>query len=202
MSFIPDPHWLNAFKLPTKVVGGLFIASVTLLFLDHYSVLQLSELGSKTVAIVWVGGVITGCLLLASLVELLTQPFRAKAQTSALAKRRSQRMLEKKLERDEARQNAVDKLDHLSGRELRVVADALREGSPSFYTYANSSAVSQLRAKNLVYTPGGAHHTDHYPFTFHDFVWEVLVERKAEFLQRSEDAQSGEPVTARGRRRR
>jgi hypothetical protein len=58
----------------------------------------------------------------------------------------------------------------------------LRDGSPSFYTYVYSPPVSVLQGKGLVWTPGGTHHQDHYPFSFHDFAWHVLVKRNDEFI--------------------
>ena len=79
---------------------------------------------------------------------------------------------------------ALENLDHLSAHEIRVVADALEGDSPTFYTYAHSPPVAMLQGKGLVWTPGGRHHMDHYPFTFYTFVWEELLERRDEFLEK------------------
>lgn len=38
--------------------------------------------------------------------------------------------------------------------------------------------------KGLLYTPGGSHHREHYPFTIDDFAWEELLKRKDEFLEK------------------
>jgi hypothetical protein len=42
--------------------------------------------------------------------------------------------------------------------------------------------VALLCGKKLAWTPGGQHHQDHYPFTFHDFVWKAMLARKDEFI--------------------
>ena len=57
-------------------------------------------------------------------------------------------------------------------------------------------------AKNLVYTPGGTHHQDHYPFAFHDFVWEVLKQRKEEFIEKAKEFDRREKDKKRGGLRR
>ena len=44
-----------------------------------------------------------------------------------------------------------------------------------------------LTGKGLVWTPGGAHHMDHYPYSFHDFVWKRLLDRKDEFLAKDDE---------------
>jgi hypothetical protein len=200
---IPDSGWLAALNLPTKVVAGVFIALCVTLGLDIYEYIDLSSIGSLTRLILVLLCVLFGGLLFASLVELAAQPKIAKMKTTLLAERRKDREDEKAAEREAARQRALANLDHLSAWELRIVADALKEGSPSFYTYAHSSPVAQLQAKNLVYSPGGTHHQDHYPFTFHDFAWKVLLQRKDEFLTKAEEAEEREkPKKARGARRR
>jgi hypothetical protein len=57
--------------------------------------------------------------------------------------------------------------------------------------------------KGLVWTPGGQHHQDHYPFSFYDFVWEKLLERKEEFIAKDEAykrAEEAEKLAQRKRR--
>jgi hypothetical protein len=60
-----------------------------------------------------------------------------------------------------------------------------------------------LQGKGLVWTPGGRHNQDHYPFSFWDFVWAKLVERREEFLAKeAEHVRAEEAAKAAERRRR
>ncbi|KFX81296.1 hypothetical protein KR99_24265, partial [Ralstonia solanacearum] len=104
--------------------------------------------------------------------------------------------------RQQAQESAIAQLDHLSKEEIAVVAKALRDGSPSFYTYVFSPPVSMLQGKRLVWTPGGQHHQDYYPFSFHDFVWKVLLERKDEFLAKEAEHKKAEEERKRAESRR
>jgi hypothetical protein len=56
--------------------------------------------------------------------------------------------------------------------------------------------------KGLVWTPGGTHHQDYYPFSFHDFVWAVLLERKDEFLAKEEKHKRAEAAEREAQQRR
>jgi hypothetical protein len=128
-------------------------------------------------------------------------PVRDKQRQSALASRRALRHKEKEEQLTAQRNQIVARLDHLSEEEIRYIADSLRKGSPTFYSYVHSPPVSILRGKGLVWTPGGTHHQDHYPFSFHDFVWEQLLERKDEFLAKDEERkrakEAGKPAQQR-----
>jgi hypothetical protein len=98
--------------------------------------------------------------------------------------RRQLRAQEKESERANAQGAALERIEHLSPKELRYLANCLREGSQSFYTYVHSPPVTTLMGKGLVYTPGGTHQQDHYPFTIYDFVWKALIERRDEILEK------------------
>jgi hypothetical protein len=54
----------------------------------------------------------------------------------------------------------------------------------------------------LVWTTGGTHHQDHYPFSFHDFVWKVLLERKDEFLAKEAQHRKAEEGRKKAERQR
>ncbi len=43
-----------------------------------------------------------------------------------------------------------------------------------------------MTAKRLIFTPGGTHHRDHYPYSFFDFVWEEILRRKDEFIEKDD----------------
>ena len=78
---------------------------------------------------------------------------------------------EKRAERERA---VLERIKYLAPQELCHLADCLREGQQSFYTYVHSPSVTTLMGKGLVYTPGGTHNQDHYPFTIFDFAWKHL----------------------------
>jgi hypothetical protein len=69
------------------------------------------------------------------------------------------------------------------------------------HTYVYSPPVSVLQGKRLVWTPGGAHHQDYYPFSFHDFAWRTLLERKDEFIAKDEEHKRAEEEWKRAERR-
>jgi hypothetical protein len=114
----------------------------------------------------------------------LAKPFIEKRRLSLLSKRRKALRDEKTQEREQQRVAMLSHLDHLSRWEVSIVADALEGNSPTFYTYVYSPPVSMLQGKNLVWTPGGSHNQDHYPFSFHSFVWDELLKRREEFLEK------------------
>ncbi|SED42283.1 hypothetical protein SAMN05444161_3172 [Rhizobiales bacterium GAS191] len=198
-----DPKWLDALKLPLKVTIAVALASIALLTLDLKGILDLGPFATYAKPILIVLSVVFSILTLVGVVDELLAPRREKRRQTLLAGRRAVRRREEQEQRAESRERVREqvlaRLDHLSKEELRYVADCLRKGSPSFYTYIYSPPVSILVAKGLVWSPGGQHHQDHYPFSFTDYVWETLVERKAEFIAKDE-AEEAESQP-RGRRR-
>jgi hypothetical protein len=104
-----------------------------------------------------------------------------------LANRRATRRREQDALEVEAKKRALTNLDHLSDQEIHYVADCLRRGSPTFYTWVHSSGASMLLGKRLVWTPGDVHHQDHYPYSFFDFAWEEIQSRRDEFLAKDEE---------------
>lgn len=81
---------------------------------------------------------------------------------------------------------AVIALGSLSEEENHIVAECLRRNTNSFRARASNSEVSMLMSKGLVGTPGGSHDRNSYPFFFHAFVWDNLMQRKDEILRRDE----------------
>lgn len=187
-----DAKWLDFFKLPLKATIAVAIASGALLALVLTHILDLGPIGPYALPLLIIVAVASVAMGIVGAGEALLAPYREKRKQSALEQRRAIRRKEQDERRDEAQREALAQLDHLSRREIEVVANALREGSPSFYTYVFSPPVSMLQGKRLVWTPGGQHHQDYYPFSFHDFAWKVLLERKDEFLAKEAEHKKAE----------
>jgi hypothetical protein len=199
---LPDPKYLDVFRWPLKISASVAIASSILLALSLNGFLDLGSLGAlaKPVLII-VSVIFVVQFLVGSAYELLA-PWREKRKAKFITARREVSRREEAERVATARANAISGLDHLSKQELAEVAKCLRAGSPSFYTYALAPSVALLQAKGLVWTPGGTHHQDHYPFSFHSFVWEVLLARKEEFLAKDEEHQRADRVREAQRLRR
>lgn len=160
------------------------MAFLALLGLDWAAILPLSTFGELTKPIVIVLIVISGSLSITGIGAYLRDQWARRKSHSIVTTRRQLRAQEKEGERAKAQGAALERIDYLSSKELRYLANCLRESSQSFYTYVHSPAVTTLMGKGLVYTPGGTHHQDHYPFTIYDFVWKALIERRGEILAR------------------
>ena len=187
-----DAKWLELFKLPLRSAIAAAIAGGALLALVFDQILDLGPIGLFALPVLIIATVISTAMSVVGIVVALFAPFREKRRESALELRRAVRRKEQDDQREKTRDTTVGQLDHLSKEEIAVVAKALHGGSPSFYTYVYSPAVSVLQGKGLVWTPGGSHHQDHYPFSFHDFVWKVLLERKDEFLAKDAEHKRAE----------
>ena len=119
---------------------------------------------------------------------------------SLLSVRRQIRSKELEDGRAKAQRVVLERLNYLCAEELRYVADCLREGSQSFYTWVHSPHAATLVSKGIVISPGGTHHQDHYPFSIVDFVWKELLAKKAEILARDDENRKREEQQRRGRR--
>jgi len=178
----PDPSWLAALKLPTQVIFGLFLACIALLGLDWAAVLPLSKFGEIAKPSIIVLSVVFAALSLTGAVTYFMEQHTRRKTRALAADRRLQRGQDKKDSRANAQQVALGRIDYLNPQELRYLADCLRKNSQSFYTYLYSPAVKTLIGKGLVYTPGGTHNQDQYPFTILDFAWKALLGRKEEII--------------------
>lgn len=197
---VPDPNWINALKLPTQVMIGLCIASVALLGLDWAGILPLVDFGQLTKPLVLVLAVLSGSLSIAGIGAFIKDQLMGHRKQSLLASRRELKLQEAKIRREKAESAALERIDHLSSQEIRHLADCLRNRSQSFYTYVHSPSVTTLMGKGLVYTPGGTHNQDYYPFTISDFAWKALLARKDEILARdNENRKREEEEKRRGR---
>jgi hypothetical protein len=189
---IPDPKWLDALRLPLRVTIAVALASAVLLALELGALLDLGPLGAVTRPALIIVVVVFCVLAIVGGIDYLLAPLHERRRQSALASRREVRRKEEEEMRAARRQRVIAQLDNLSMEEIRCVATSLKRGSPSFYTFIASPPVSMLLGKGLVWTPGGQHHEDTYPFSFHDFVWEKILEREQEFLAKDEENKRGE----------
>jgi hypothetical protein len=199
---ILDPKWLDALKLPLKATIGIALSSGLLLYLDLRHLLDLGPLGAFTRPILIILSVVFTVLSVVGILDQLLLPLREKRQQSVLAARRAIRRKEEEEQIAAEREQVIARLDHLSKEEIRYVAGCLRNGSPSFYTYVFSPPVSMLQGKQLVWTPGGQHHQDHYPFSFHDSVWKELLARKEEFIAKDDEHKRAEETAKQAERQR
>lgn len=181
---IPDSNWISVLKLPTQVMIGLCMASVVLLGLDWTGILALADFGQLTRPLVIVLAVGSGSISITSIGSFIKDQLMGHRKQSLFTARRELKLQEDKIKIEKAQNAALERIDHLSMQELRYLADCLKEGTQSFYTYAHSPYAKTLIAKELVYTPGGTHNQDYYPFTIFDFVWKALLARKDEILAR------------------
>lgn len=182
-----DSKWLDIFKLPLKAaVAGAFAASI-LWWLQASGHLDLGAVGPVAHPLSVVFAVVLWVVIIVRIVDFLTLSVQEKRKLSALSARRKQRQMEREEAADVEKRVLLGRLDHLSAYELQIVAGSLRDGSPTFYTWVASPPVSALMGKGLVWTSGGNLPNDHYPFTFHDFVWEALLKRKEEFIAKHEE---------------
>jgi len=197
-----DPKWLDALKLPLRVTAAIAVSSAILLACNLVGLLDLGPLTPYARPALIILPVVFGALSLVAAAEPLIAPLRERQRQSLLAARRASRKKREDEKRAAVEQIVLARLDHLSAEEIHYVADCLRKGTPSFYTYVNSPAVSMMQGKMLVWTPGGTHHQDHYPFSFYDFVWAALLARQAEFTSKDDDHQRAKAEAERTGRRR
>jgi hypothetical protein len=189
---VVDPKWLELFKLPLKTTIAVAIASGALLALVFTHILDLGPIGLFALPLLIIVAVASTSIAVVGGADALLAPSRARRKQSIIELRRAVRRKEEDERRNQAQKAALNQLNHLSKEEIAVVAKALRDGSPSFYTYVFSPPVSMLQGKRLVWSPGGPHHQDHYPFSFHDFVWQVLLERRDEFVAKDAEHKRAE----------
>lgn len=171
-----DSKWLEALKLPTKVIAGIFIATIIILSFDKASFLLLKEIHSIAKPLIILLSIFSGALLFSNLLALLIDYVKKIIKKSEIEKLKQEKQTK-------FRAKVISRLEYLETYELRLLADALKENTPTFYTYVYSPPTTTLIAKELIYTPGGTHNQNHYPFIIHDFVWAELLTRKAEIIE-------------------
>jgi hypothetical protein len=178
-----DPKWTNIVYWPLRVSAPVAAASSVLVILTHYGVFDLGGLGSYANPLIVIVAVLSSSQAIFGIGYELFAPWREANKLKALTARQAIRRQEKEDERTAQQEKVLKRLESLSKQEIDVVARCLRDGSPSFYTWVYASNVGLLQGKGLVWCPGSSHNNEHYPFSFHDFVWEELMRRKDEFLE-------------------
>ena len=200
MSIVPDSNWLNALKLPTQVMLGVFIACIIILSFNHYKVIQLSQFGDVAKPMIILIAIFTGSLSFTGVVSFIKDSVTKVRKKKLVEQRKKLQAEEKKEQQAKYKNSVLKRLDHLTPEELEYLADCLNENCQSFYTYVHSHSVGALIGKELVLSGGGTHNQDHYPFTITDFVWDELLERKDEFLQKHQDNVKKEEEKQKSRR--
>lgn len=181
MQFV-DSGWIRALELPAKITGGLSVACAVIWLLDGSDSLNLDDVASwlrPVILIIWIS---SSCLFGASLLGEAWTAGAAHLRKRAAAKDTAAKEAAELQKRNEQRQALVSQLDHLSERETHEAAKALKGGSPSFETWAYSPGAGHLIAKGLVYSLSGTYNQEQFPFIFHDFAWEALLERREVIL--------------------
>jgi hypothetical protein len=183
---IPNFKWaVDILKLPLPTVIGVAVSAGALLALHAYGLLNFGSYDAFTTPVLVCVTVISAVIAAIGLINaVLIEPMNSNRGQSKLELRRAIKRKEEEEAREKARSSVVARLDHLSKEEISYLAQCLQNGSPTFYAYVASPPVSILRGKGLVWTPGGTHHEDRYPFSIHDFVWEEMLARKDEILEK------------------
>jgi len=163
-----------------------------LLLLNKENTLELSIFGSLTKPATILLCVVSGALSLTAIVSYLIDIVGAGKKRTLLQQRRNMRKLEHEEELNKSMQRVLNRIPHLSKDELHYLADCLRENSQSFTTYVHSPYASTLGSKGLIYTPGGTHNQDYYPFVVHDFVWNHLLENREQIITQDDENKRAE----------
>jgi len=181
-----DAEWLNVLKLPTRVILGIFLGAAILLGLHSAEFLDINELGSIWVPLLVVVLIFSGTLSLTGIGAYIIPQFETANKRRAVQQRINEKAAKMQRKKEEIKAEVLVRLEYLSCYELFHLADCLREGTQSIYTYMHSPQISLLHFKGILYTPDGKHHQDHYPFMISDFVWQELQRRKEDFLEKDE----------------
>src|SRR6266487_933961 len=149
-----DPHyWVDALKLPARIIGGLFLCAALLLIFDHFALIRLGDIHALARPIATIATVLCGSLLLAAICGMVYDAYAQRHKATLLSRRRDIRREEAKRDRAEYEAQILKRLAYLSEEELAFAANCLRKNEQSFLAYVFSPPVSNLRAKGLVGSP-------------------------------------------------
>lgn len=171
-----------------------------MLALDKTEILNLSTFGSIAKPATILLCVVSGALSFTAIVAFIMDLVGAGRKRTLLQQRRDLRKAEQEEETNKSKQKVLERIPHLSKDELRYIAGCLRENSQSFTTYVHSPSASTLGSKGLIYTPGGTHHQDYYPFVVNDFVWKHLLKNRDEIIAKDKENQRVEEEKKRNAR--
>lgn len=116
-------------------------------------------------------------------------PYSERRKRELLAERRAARR--QQVEQQEQKKRAeydgtvIKRLETLSFEELEFVLECLRRDSPTGFE-PHTPAMAMLFGKRLIWAPDGSHSENHFPFSFHDFVWSEIVSKRSYFEDRYE----------------
>lgn len=89
-----DPRWLDALKLPARIIVGWFLASALVLVLDYFGVVRLAEFHALARPITIICAVVSGSLSLAAFGGLIYDRIQQRRKPELLAQRRRIRRAE------------------------------------------------------------------------------------------------------------
>jgi hypothetical protein len=190
-----DVKWLDALSLPARIMGGLFVFSALALGCNKWWMpLPFVE---DWKALFVLGLLLTGCLFGASMIASAAEAFRKRQARHMATNRREAIRAEREKAEADGKAEILRRLDHLGRNELRYLAQALRDNSQSFTGWVHSADLSNLLHKELLTTPGGTHHQDHYPFWIPDLIWQALLARRYDFIAKDDEASAKEEAAKR-----
>ncbi len=105
-----DPHyWVDALKLPARIIGGLFLCSTLLLIFDHFALIRLGDIHALARPIATIATVLCGSLLLAAIcgdcsllfAGMVYDAYAQRHKATLLSRRRDIRREEAKRDRAE-----------------------------------------------------------------------------------------------------
>jgi hypothetical protein len=163
------------------------MTSVILLSLDKTEIFSFSTFGSLAKPAAVLLCVVSGALSFTSIVALVIDIFGAGRKRTLLQQRRELRKAEEEEGIIKNKQKVLDRIQYLSSDELQYLAGCLRENSQSFTTYVHSPSASILASKGMIYTPGGTHNQDNYPFVVNDFVWQYLLDNRGDVIAKDDE---------------
>src|SRR5262245_59195825 len=94
---MPDPRWLDALKLPQKVIAGLLLFCLLLLVFNFFSIVSLVAISALALPIVIILTLLFGSLSLAAIGAAIYDAFMQRHKKTLLARRRE-------IRREEAQQ--------------------------------------------------------------------------------------------------
>jgi len=175
---------------------------VVVLTLDKAEVLSLATFGAIAKPVTILLCVVSGALAFTAIIAFVIDLIGAERKRALFQQRRELRKIEQEEKLNKNKERVLERISHLSKEELRYLANCLRENSQTFTTYVNSPAVSTLCSKGLIYTPGGTHHQDYYPFVVNDFVWKHLLENRDQLIAQDKEKQRANEEKKRNARHR
>ena len=195
-----EAKWLEALRLPLRIMVGLAISCWVLLALHWQGVLDLAQTFERALQALILVAVVSSVITTVVIIDtLFFEPRRERKKVKLLKARRAVRHEEEEQQRALREKKVLDQLDHLSNEEVRHVAGCLRQGTNTFYAWMASASAGTLRGKGLVWTPEGPFNIDRMPYTFHGFVWDALLKRREEFISKDDENMRAELAARRGR---